>query len=141
MSPEFDPHGPRPVNKRVTRLGYLLRRTSIDELPELWNILVGDMSLVGPRPLLMDYLARYSPEQSRRHSVKPGLTGLAQVKGRHHVPWEDRFAIDVWYADHWSLTLDFRILRATVAMVMKGQGVPDSTSAEFDFLGSERGRQ
>jgi sugar transferase EpsL len=142
MGPEFDRDGCRqPVNKRVTRLGYQLRRTSIDELPELWNILVGDMSLVGPRPLLMEYLPRYSPEQNRRHLVKPGLTGLAQVKGRHHVTWDDRFATDVWYVDHWSLALDLRILRATIGIVLKGQGVPDPTSDEYDFMGSEGGRR
>ena len=137
MLPELDRDGrPRPVNERVTRLGSLLRRTSIDELPELWNVLVGDMSLVGPRPLLMEYLPRYSPEQNRRHLVKPGLTGLAQVKGRHHVTWDERFAIDVWYVDHWSLALDLRILRATMAMVLKGQGVPDPTTNEYEFMGT-----
>lgn len=136
MMAELDRDGrPRPVNERVTRLGSQLRRTSIDELPELWNVLAGDMSLVGPRPLLMDYLPRYSPEQNRRHLVKPGLTGLAQVKGRHHVTWDERFAMDVWYVDHWSLALDLRILRATMAVVLKGHGVPDPTANEYEFMG------
>jgi lipopolysaccharide/colanic/teichoic acid biosynthesis glycosyltransferase len=140
MAPEYDRHGRwRPVNERVTPLGARLRRTSIDELPELWNILKGDMSLVGPRPLLMEYLPRYSPEQNRRHLVKPGLTGLAQVKGRHHVTWDERFAIDVWYVDHWSIGLDLRILRATAAMVFEGQGVPDPESEGYEFLGSGGG--
>jgi lipopolysaccharide/colanic/teichoic acid biosynthesis glycosyltransferase len=136
MLPEIDRDGQRrPVNERVTRLGRQLRRTSIDELPELWNVLVGDMSLVGPRPLLMEYLPRYSPEQNRRHLVKPGLTGLAQVKGRHLVSWDDRFALDVWYVDHWSLALDLRILRATMALVLKGHGVPDPTAEGYEFMG------
>lgn len=136
MLPELDRDGrPRLVNQRVTRLGAQLRRTSIDELPELWNVLRGDMSLVGPRPLLTEYLPRYSPEQNRRHLVKPGLTGLAQVKGRHLVNWDDRFALDVWYVDHWSLALDLRILRATLAVVLKGHGVPDPTANEYEFSG------
>jgi lipopolysaccharide/colanic/teichoic acid biosynthesis glycosyltransferase len=136
MLPDLDRDGrPRPVNERVTRLGSQLRRLSIDELPELWNVLVGEMSLVGPRPLLTEYLPRYSPEQSRRHLVKPGLTGLAQVKGRHHVTWDERFAMDVWYVDHWSLALDLRILRATLAVVLKGHGVPDPTAADYEFMG------
>jgi lipopolysaccharide/colanic/teichoic acid biosynthesis glycosyltransferase len=137
MGPEFDPGGRRrPVNERVTRLGTQLRRTSIDELPELWNVLVGDMSLVGPRPLLTEYLARYTAEQNRRHLVRPGLTGLAQVKGRHLVTWEERFASDVWYVDHWSLGLDLRILQATVTMVLQGHGVPDPTADGYEFMGS-----
>lgn len=136
MLPEIDRDGQRrPVNERVTRLGRQLRRTSIDELPELWNVLVGHMSLVGPRPLLMEYLPRYSLEQNRRHLVKPGLTGLAQVKGRHLVSWDDRFALDVWYVDHWSLALDLRILRATMALVLKGHGVPDPTAEGYEFMG------
>ena len=136
MSPALDRQGRvRPVNERVTRLGSRLRRTSIDELPELWNVLVGDMSLVGPRPLLMEYLPRYTPEQNRRHLVRPGLTGLAQVRGRHLVTWEERFASDVWYVDHWSLALDLQILRATAAMVLQGHGVPDPTAEGYEFIG------
>lgn len=136
MGPELDQNGHRrPVNKRVTRLGSQLRRASIDELPELWNVLVGDMSLVGPRPLLMEYLPRYTLEQNRRHLVRPGLTGLAQVKGRHLVTWEERFASDVWYVDHRSLTLDLRILLATVTMVLRGHGVPDPTAEGYEFMG------
>jgi sugar transferase EpsL len=134
MSPETDAHGRiRTREERLTRLGNLLRRTSIDELPELWNVVRGDMSLVGPRPLLMRYLPRYSPEQARRHEVKPGLTGLAQLRGRQHLEWEQRFALDVWYVDHWSLGLDLRILAATVGEVLRGQGVGPPLEGEREF--------
>ncbi len=130
---------PLPATERVTRLGVLLRRTSLDELPELWNILKGDMSLVGPRPLLMEYLDRYSPEQMRRHDVKPGLTGLAQVSGRHLLDWNERFKLDLWYIDHWSLRLDARILKATIAKVVKGSGLPPASTGENVFTGSGSG--
>src|SRR5690349_18348917 len=99
---------------RVTRLGTMLRKTSIDELPELWNVLVGDMSLVGPRPLLLEYLPKYTPEQSRRHEVRPGITGWAQVNGRQSIPFSKRLELDVWYVDHRSLALDLQILLKTV---------------------------
>ncbi|HKG55917.1 MAG TPA: sugar transferase [Candidatus Limnocylindrales bacterium] len=125
-----------PLNARVTRLGSILRRTSLDELPELWNVVKGEMSVVGPRPLLLEYLPRYSPEQARRHDVKPGITGLAQVKGRHLVGWDDRFVLDVWYVDHWSLRLDLRIIIATVGQLAGGQAVPDSTTENFWFGGT-----
>ena len=108
--------------ERLTLLGSTLRRWSLDELPELWNILKGDMSLVGPRPLLMEYLDLYTEEQMRRHEMRPGLTGLAQVSGRNNQTWEDRLALDVWYVDHWSLWLDIRILVATVFKVLVGEG-------------------
>jgi sugar transferase EpsL len=111
-----------PIEDRTTRLGSLLRRLSLDELPELWNILKGDMSLVGPRPLLMEYLPSYTPEQARRHEVRPGLTGWSQVNGRHALEWEDRFKLDVWYIDHWSLRLDLRILATTIRKVASGEG-------------------
>jgi lipopolysaccharide/colanic/teichoic acid biosynthesis glycosyltransferase len=111
-----------PIEDRISRFGALLRRLSLDELPELWNILKGEMSLVGPRPLLMEYLPSYTPEQARRHEVRPGLTGLAQVNGRHALEWEDRFKLDVWYVDHWSLGLDVKILAATVKIVASGRG-------------------
>ena len=103
-----------PDRDRLTRLGRLLRRTSVDELPELINVIRGDMSLVGPRPLLMDYLPRYTREQARRHEVRPGITGWAQLNGRNTLPWEQRFALDVWYVEHQSCRLDARILRLTV---------------------------
>jgi lipopolysaccharide/colanic/teichoic acid biosynthesis glycosyltransferase len=108
---------------RVTPLGRLLRRMSLDELPELWNILRGDMSLVGPRPLLMEFLPLYSPEEHRRHDVPPGLTGWAQVNGRRLLDMPDRFRHDVWYVDHWSLGLDLRIIGLTIRMVIRGEGV------------------
>jgi len=115
----------RPLSdaERLTSLGTFLRRTSLDELPQLWNVLKGDMSLVGPRPLLMEYLDHYTPEQMRRHNVKPGITGLAQINGRNALAWEDKFVLDVWYADNWSLWLDIRILFGTVRKVFKGEGI------------------
>lgn len=128
---------PLPTVERLTRLGHALRRTSLDELPELWSILKGDMSLVGPRPLLMEYLDRYSPEQMRRHDVKPGLTGLAQISGRHLLEWDERFKLDVWYVDHCSLRLDARILKATFAKVLKGSGLPPGFTGDYVFTGSE----
>ena len=108
---------------RLTRLGALLRAASLDELPQLWNVLRGDMSLVGPRPLLMEYLARYTPEQVRRHEVRPGITGLAQVRGRNAITWEKKFALDVWYVDHASLRLDLYILWRTFVAVVRRSGV------------------
>lgn len=111
-----------PDGLRLTRLGRFLRRTSLDELPQFWNVLKGDMSLVGPRPLLMDYVPLYSAEQRRRHDVRPGLTGLAQVNGRNRTGWEERFRMDLWYIDHWSLTLDFKILCKTGLLAVFGTG-------------------
>lgn len=108
---------------RLTRLGRFLRAASLDELPELWNVVRGDMSLVGPRPLLMRYLPRYSPEQARRHEVRPGLTGWAQVKGRNALSWPEKFALDVWYVDHRSFWLDVRILMMTVWQVLIRRGI------------------
>ena len=114
---------PLPDASRLTRLGRFLRRTSLDELPQLWNVIRGDMSLVGPRPLLMEYLPLYTPEQARRHEVMPGITGWAQVRVRNAVGWEERFTYDIWYADHWSLGLDLKILAQTVLKVVDGRGV------------------
>ncbi len=114
---------PLPDADRLTRLGAFLRRRSIDELPELWNVLRGDMSLVGPRPLLPEYTERYTPHQARRLAVKPGLTGLAQVSGRNALSWEERFNLDVWYVDHQSPGLDLKILAKTLWRVMTGRGV------------------
>ncbi len=112
-----------PDAKRLTPFGRFLRATSLDELPELWNVLKGDMSLVGPRPLLMEYLPLYSPEQARRHEVRPGITGWAQVNGRNALGWEDKFKLDVWYVDHQSLWLDIKILWLTVRKVLVRDGI------------------
>lgn len=112
-----------PDEKRLTRFGRFLRSTSLDELPELLNVLRGDMSLVGPRPLLMAYLDRYTPRQARRHEVPPGITGWAQVNGRNALSWEDKFELDIWYVDHWSLRLDVRILWLTVWKVLRREGI------------------
>lgn len=108
---------------RLTAFGRFLRASSLDELPELWNVLRGEMSLVGPRPLLMEYLPLYSPEQARRHEVRPGITGWAQVNGRNAVSWEERFKLDIWYVDHSSLWLDLRILWLTVRKVVAREGI------------------
>lgn len=105
-------------SERMTKWGLFLRRTSLDELPELWNVLKGDLSLVGPRPLLVEYLPRYSEEEMRRHDVKPGLTGWAQVNGRNALTWKEKFDLDLWYVDHRSLVLDLKILFLTVAIVL-----------------------
>jgi len=112
-----------PDDLRLTTFGKWLRSTSLDELPELFNVLKGEMSLVGPRPLLMEYLPRYSPEQARRHEVKPGITGWAQVNGRNALTWEEKFRMDVWYVDHWNLWLDMKILLLTIWKVLKREGI------------------
>lgn len=125
--------------ERLTRTGRLLRATSLDELPELWNVLRGDMSLVGPRPLLTAYLDRYSPEQARRHDVRPGVTGWAQINGRNAISWDEKFALDLWYVDHRSTRLDLRILFATVAQVVGRRGINSAEAATMpEFLGRER---
>lgn len=118
-----------PDAERLPPFGRLLRSTSLDELPELLNVLKGDMSLVGPRPLLMEYLPLYSPEQARRHKMRPGLTGWAQVNGRNSLSWEDKFELDVWYVDNHSLRLDLRILFRTVGKVLRREGVSAEGSA------------
>jgi lipopolysaccharide/colanic/teichoic acid biosynthesis glycosyltransferase len=126
-----------PDEKRLTRVGRLLRATSLDELPELFNVLRGDMSLVGPRPLLMKYLARYTPEQMRRHEVRPGLTGWAQVNGRNAISWEEKFELDVWYVDNWSLWLDVRIIARTILKVLRREGISQEGKATMEeFMGS-----
>ncbi len=125
--------------ERLTRVGRLLRSSSLDELPELWNVLRGDMSLVGPRPLLMEYLDRYSPRQARRHEIRPGLTGLAQVQGRNLVAWEDRFELDVHYVETRSLALDLAIIARTVGAVLRREGISgegSTTMAPFQGSGS-----
>ncbi|WP_286998371.1 MULTISPECIES: sugar transferase [Comamonas] len=119
---------------RLTPFGRFLRSTSLDELPELWNVLKGEMSLVGPRPLLMEYLPLYSPEQARRHAVRPGVTGWAQVNGRNAIGWEEKFALDVWYVDHQSLWLDLQILWLTVKKVLVRDGISaagEATMSKF----------
>lgn len=126
-----------PDEQRLTALGRWLRRTSIDELPELANVLRGEMSLVGPRPLLVEYLPLYSPEQARRHDVRPGITGWTQVNGRNALSWDDKFAHDVWYVDHRSLRLDAAILARTVRLVVRGDGVSAPGHATMEnFRGS-----
>lgn len=126
-----------PDEVRLTRYGKMLRSTSLDELPELFNILKGDMSLVGPRPLLVQYLERYSPEQARRHEVQPGLTGWAQVNGRNALNWEDRFSLDVWYVDNCSLALDLKIIAMTLGKVAKRSGISAEGHATVsEFMGS-----
>jgi sugar transferase EpsL len=126
-------------DERLTRLGRLLRATSLDELPQLLNVLKGEMSLVGPRPLLPAYLSRYTADQMRRHEVRPGLTGWAQVKGRNELTWEERFALDVWYVDHRTFLLDLRILARTAAAVLRRRGVSHPGHATMpEFIGSAR---
>ena len=125
-----------PDAERLTRVGRILRETSLDELPQLWNVLKGDMSLVGPRPLLVRYLARYSPEQARRHDVLPGITGWAQVNGRNALSWDEKFAHDVWYVDHWSLALDAKILLKTAWKVIRKDGIAAQGEATMpEFMG------
>lgn len=114
-----------PDGERLTRFGRFLRATSLDELPELWNVLVGDMSFVGPRPLLMEYLPLYTAAQARRHEVRPGLTGWAQVNGRNALPWQQRFELDIWYVDHRSFWLDLRIMALTVRKVLSREGISE----------------
>jgi len=139
MTDELDTEGNFLADgKRLTRFGRFLRSTSVDELPELINVIKGDMSLIGPRPLLMQYLDRYTPEQMRRHEVKPGITGWAQVNGRNAITWEDKFKLDVWYVDHQSFWLDLEIIAITVWKILKREGIsqPGQATAE-EFKGSE----
>ncbi|MGN6537307.1 MAG: sugar transferase [Mesorhizobium sp.] len=129
-----------PDAERLTRFGRFLRSTSLDELPELWNVLKGDMSLVGPRPLLMEYLPLYSPEQARRHEVRPGITGWAQVNGRNALSWDDKFALDVWYVDNRSFSLDLKIVALTVVRVLKRSGISAEGEATMPrFSGTRNG--
>ena len=123
-----------PDEERLTRLGHLLRRLSLDEIPELWNVLRGDMSVVGPRPLLMEYLPLYTPEQARRHEVRPGMAGPVIMSGRNLLAWEEKFELDVWYVDHVSLRLDLTILARTFVQVLAGKGVSawgEATAPKF----------
>lgn len=126
-----------PDEVRLVPFGRFLRNTSLDELPELVNVLKGDMSLVGPRPLLMRYLDRYTPEQMRRHEVKPGITGWAQVNGRNTISWEEKFALDTWYVDHMSFTIDAKIILITVSKVLRREGIAQADHATMEeFLGT-----
>ncbi len=128
-----------PDAERLTKFGRFLRSTSLDELPELINVLKGEMSLVGPRPLLMQYLDRYTPEQARRHEVRPGLTGWAQINGRNALTWEQKFELDTWYVDHVSFCLDLKILLLTIGKVLKREGIAQRGQATMEeFFGSER---
>lgn len=135
MTDERGPDGQLlPDAVRLTSFGRFLRSTSLDELPELWNVLKGDMSLVGPRPLLMEYLPLYSPEQARRHEVRPGVTGWAQVNGRNAISWEEKFELDVWYVDHQSLWLDIKILWLTVKKVLVREGISAAGDATMPIF-------
>jgi lipopolysaccharide/colanic/teichoic acid biosynthesis glycosyltransferase len=130
---------PLPDADRLTKLGAFLRASSLDELPELWNVFKGEMSLVGPRPLLMQYLERYTPRQAKRHQVRPGLTGWAQIQGRNAISWEEKFELDVWYVEHRSFGLDLKILWKTLQTVLKREGIsaPGEATAK-EFMGSKR---
>lgn len=132
---------PLPDSERITSLGLKLRSSSADELPELWNVLKGDMSLVGPRPLLMEYLPLYSPEQARRHEVRPGVTGWAQINGRNSLSWEEKFDLDVWYVDNRTIWLDIRIIWMTIAKVLNRDGISatgEATMPRFTGKGSQQ---
>jgi len=130
---------PLPDAERLTKLGSFLRSSSLDELPELWNVLMGEMSLVGPRPLLMEYLPLYSHEQARRHEVRPGVTGWAQVNGRNAISWDEKFALDVWYIDNRSLWLDLKIIWLTIRKVVKREGISAAGEATMPkFEGEKR---
>jgi len=130
-----------PDAQRLTPFGQFLRKTSLDELPQLWNIIKGDMSFVGPRPLLVAYLQRYTPEQARRHEVKPGITGWAQVNGRNAIDWDEKFKLDVWYIDNWSLGLDLKILFLTMIKVIKREGIAQANHVTMsEFQGTSSGQ-
>jgi len=140
MRDAFDADGhPLPDAARLTGFGRILRAASLDELPELWNVLRGEMSLVGPRPLLVQYLERFTPEQARRHAVLPGITGWAQINGRNALTWEEKFRLDVWYVDHWTPGLDLKILVLTVWKVLRREGIsaPGQATAG-EFMGTPR---
>lgn len=138
MTDERDSEGNLlPDMERLTPLGEFLRQTSLDELPQLWNVLVGDMSFVGPRPFIAVYLERYTPEQARRHSVRPGITGWAQINGRNSITWEEKFQLDLWYIDHWSLWLDLKIIAQTVSKIVSKEGVDeDQNTTMTEFMGT-----
>lgn len=143
MKDAFDVNGnPLPDSERITPFGNKLRNTSLDELPELWNVLKGDMSLVGPRPLLMQYLPLYSKEQARRHDVRPGVTGWAQINGRNAISWEDKFKLDVWYVENHNFLLDLKILMKTISKVIKRTDITSETSVTMEgFTGNKTERE
>lgn len=131
---------PLPDAERLTSFGKMLRSTSLDELPELWNVIKGEMSIVGPRPLLMEYLPLYSPEQAKRHDVRPGITGYAQINGRNAISWDQKFALDTWYVEHQSLWLDFKIMLKTVKKVLIRDGISAEGEATMSkFTGNQSG--
>ncbi len=140
MTDQRDEHGNyMPDSVRLTSFGKLLRSTSLDELPELFNILKGDMSFVGPRPLLVQYLQRYNQTQARRHEVRPGLTGWAQINGRNAISWKEKFELDVWYVDHWNLFLDMKILWLTLIKVFRREGINAKGEATVEeFMGNDK---
>lgn len=142
MSSQTGPDGRLlPDSRRLTPIGRFLRKTSLDELPQLWNVLRGEMSFVGPRPLLPEYLPRYSTRQQRRHEVRPGITGWAQVHGRNALSWEEKFDLDVWYVDHRSLWLDLRIAGLTLLTIARRQGISQAGHATMpEFMGSAHER-
>lgn len=142
MRPPKEGCQPAADAERLTRFGRFLRASSVDELPELWNVLRGDMSLVGPRPLLMEYLPLYTPDQARRHEVRPGLTGWAQVNGRNALEWDDKFALDLWYVENHNLWIDMKILWMTLIAVAKRRGIDDhSGTGQVRFSGSAKGQE
>ena len=138
MTDERDKEGKLlPDMERLTPLGEFLRQTSLDELPQLWNVFKGDMSFIGPRPFVAAYLDRYTAEQARRHDVAPGITGWAQINGRNSISWEEKFALDLWYIDHWSLWLDLKILCLTVFKIISKEGVDeDQNTTSTEFMGT-----
>jgi sugar transferase EpsL len=140
MTDERDANGNLlPDEQRITKVGGILRSFSLDELPEIFNVLKGDMSLIGPRPLRVRYLKRYTPEQARRHEVMPGITGWAQINGRNNISWEEKFELDVWYVDHQSFMLDLRILVITIWKVLSREGISEEGYiAASEFMGSNR---
>jgi lipopolysaccharide/colanic/teichoic acid biosynthesis glycosyltransferase len=141
MTEERDENGKLlPDEQRLTRFGRFLRETSLDELPELFNVLKGDMSLVGPRPLLVEYLPYYTPEERKRHNMRPGITGWAQVNGRNAITWDQKLALDVWYVDNWSLWLDFKIILMTIIKVIKREGISTNGYATAPRLDEVRGK-
>jgi len=143
MTDDIDEEGPQLTDEeRMTGVGRFLRKFSLDELPQLFNVLKGDLSFVGPRPLLMEYIPLYTPEQARRHDVRPGITGLAQVKGRNAITWEERFDLDIWYVDHWNFLLDMKILAETVSTVISREGISAEGCATMPkFTGSKPDRE
>ncbi len=138
MTDQRGPNGQLlPDADRLTAAGRFVRKTSLDELPQLWHVLTGDMSLIGPRPLLVEYLPLYSPAQARRHEVRPGITGWAQVNGRNTLSWEQKFAYDVWYVDHLSLVLDLRLIGLTIGNIIRSEGISSTTSVTMEkFTGT-----